>query len=117
MIPSNAFGYEGLDRVFIANYGLGEKKVTAFISRRESPLKAEELVSKYHAFLLKYGGKDVKPGIGMKNSKVVKIAEAYEVIFTHKSYLAGVHEATDKAEAESLADRVHKKLEVTLGKH
>jgi hypothetical protein len=117
LIPSNAFGYEGLNRVFIANYGVGEKKVKAFISRRESPSKAKELALKYHGFLLRYGGEDVKPGTGIKNAKVVKIAEAYEVIFTHKSTLAGVHEATDKAEAESLADRVYKRLEVTLGKH
>jgi hypothetical protein len=117
LIPSNAFGYDGLDRIFTGHYSLGGKKVTAFISRRESLLKAEELALKYHAFLLTYGGKDVKPGIRIKNAKVVKIAEAYEVIFTHGSYLAGVHEATDKAQAESLADMVHKRLEATLGKH
>jgi hypothetical protein len=117
LIPSNAFGYDGLNRVFTALYSLGEKKVMAFISRRESSLKAEELASKYHAFLLRYGAKDVKPGIGIKNSKVVRIAEAYEVIFTHGSYLAGVHEATDKAQAEFLAEMVHKRLGVTIGKH
>ncbi len=117
LIPANAFGYEGLDRVFVAKYALGQKKLTAFISRRESPLKAEELALKYHAFLLRYGGKDVKQGTGVKNAKMVEIAEAYEVIFTHKSILAGVHEAMDKGEAESFAERVHKKLLVTLGKH
>lgn len=117
LIPANAFGYDGLNRVFVAKYALGQKKLTAFISRRESPLKAEELALKYHAFLLRYGGKDVKPGTGVKNAKMVEIAEAYEVILTHKSILAGVHEAMDKGEAESLAERVHKKLLVTLGKH
>ena len=55
--------------------------------------------------------------IGIKNSKVVSIAEAYEVIFSHGSYLAGVHEATDKAQAESLAEMVHKRLGVKIGKH
>lgn len=117
MIPSNAFGYEGLNQVFIANYGLGKKRITAFISRRESPSKAEELALKYHGFLLRYGGEDVKPGTGIKNSKVVKIAGAYEVIFTHKAYLAGVHEAADKVEAEALSERVYKELELTLDKH
>jgi len=117
MIPSNAFGYDGLNQVFIADYGIGEKKVTAFISHRESPSEAEELALKYHAFLLKYGGEEVKPGTRIRNCKVVKIAGAYEVIFTHMSTLAGVHEAMDKAEAEALADRVYEKLEVTFGKH
>jgi hypothetical protein len=116
LIPTNAFGYDGLNRVFIANYRLGEKKVTAFISRQESPLEAEELALKYHAFLLKYGGKDVKPSTRIKNAKVVEIADAYEVIFTHGSTLAGVHEATDKGEAESLADRVYRRLEASLGR-
>jgi hypothetical protein len=116
LIPSNAFGYDGLNRVFVAKYALGQKKLTAFISYRESSLKAEALALKYHAFLLNYGGKDVKPGTGIKNAKMVEIAEAYEVIFTHKSILAGVHEGMDKGEAESLAERVHKKLEMTLGK-
>jgi hypothetical protein len=110
LIPSNAFGYDGLNRVFTASYSLGGKKVTAFISHRESPLKAEELALKYHAFLMRYGGKNAKPGIRIKNSRVVKISEAYEVIFTHGPYLAGVHEATDKAQAETLADMVHEKL-------
>ena len=116
MIPTNAFGFDGLNRVFVAKYRLGQKKLTAFISRRESPLEAEELALKYHALLLRYGGKDVKPDTRIKKCKVVEIAEAYEVIFTHKSTLAGVHEAVNKGEAESLAERVREKLEMTLGK-
>jgi hypothetical protein len=117
MIPSNAFGYDGLNQVFIASYGLGKEKITVFISHRESPSKAEALALKYHGFLLRYGGEDVKAGTGIKNGRVVKIAGAYEVIFTHKAYLAGVHEATDRVGAEALAERVYKKLEVSLGKH
>jgi len=116
MIPSNAFGYEGLNRVFTARYRLGDNKITAFISHRESPLKAQQLALKYHEFLRRYGGKDAEWEIRIKDSRMVKIFEAYEVIFTHGPYLAGVHEATDKGQAEYLADILKKKLEEILGK-
>lgn len=116
MIPSNAFGYDGLNRVFTARYRLGDNKVTAFISHRDSPHKAEQLALKYHEFLMSYGGKDAEAEIRIKDSKIVKILEAYEVIFTHGPYLAGVHEAMDKEQAEYLADILKKKLEEILGK-
>jgi predicted metal-dependent hydrolase len=116
MIPSNVFGYDGLNRVFIANYGLGDNRVTAFISRRASSLKAEQLALKYHKFLMSYDGIDTESEIGIKRARVVKISEAYEVIFTHGPYLAGVHEATDKEQAEYLAEILKKKLEEMPGK-
>ena len=47
----------------------------------------------------------------------MKIAGVYELIFTHGPYLAGVHEAMDKADAESSADRILRKLEGTPGKN
>ena len=85
--------------------------------RSASARKAEQLALKYHAFLLRYGGKDVKPGIRIKNARVGKIAGVYELIFTHGPYLAGVHEAMDKADAESPADRILRKPEGTPGKN
>ncbi len=116
LIPSNAFGYDGLNRVFTAGYRLGDNKITAFISHRESPLKAEQLALKYHEFLMKYGGKTAKSEMGIKGARIVTISGAYEVIITHGPYLAGVHEAVDKGQAEYLAGIVKKKLEEVLGK-
>jgi hypothetical protein len=116
LIPSNAFGYDGLNRVFTAGYRLGDNRMTAFISHRESPLKAEQLALKYHEFLMKYGGKTAKSEIGIKGARIVTISGAYEVIFTHGPYLAGVHEAADKGQAAYLAGIVKKKLEEVLGK-
>ena len=117
IIPSNAFGYDGLNRVFTAGYRLGDNQVTAFISHRESPLKAEQLALKYHEFLMRYGGKSEKSVIGIKGARIVTISGTYEVIFTHGPYLAGVHEGQDKRQAEYLADMVKRKLEEVVGKH
>jgi dihydrodipicolinate reductase len=90
--------------------------MTAFISHRESPLKAEQLALKYNEFLMKYGGKTAKSEIGIKGARIVTISGAYEVIFTHGPYLAGVHEAADRMQAEYLAEMLKKKLEEVLGK-
>ncbi len=116
MIPSNAFGYDELNQVFTAGYRLGGNKVTAFISHRESPLKAEQLALKYHEFLMRYGGKSAKSEMGIKGARIVTISGTYEVIFTHGPYLAGVHEAMDKGQSEYLAGMVRKKLDQVFGK-
>ena len=115
LIPSNAFGYDKLNRVFTAGYRLGDNRVTAFISLRENLFEAEQLALKYHEFLMKYGGKTAKSEIGIKGARLVTISGTYEVIFTHGPYLAGVHEAADRGQAEYLAGMVKKKLEEVLG--
>jgi hypothetical protein len=111
LIPDNAFGYEGLDRVFIAGYKIKDTELTAFISRRKTPLQAQKLASAYHRFLLAFGGEKQASSPLIANARVVMILDTYEVIFSQGSYTAGVREATETAQAISLAIALKKNLE------
>lgn len=119
MIPTNAFGYSKLDRVFVAGYMLGDADLTAFLSDRKSPGAAERLAEEYHDFLGQFGGVDIPAEDGKKTRRVrvVEILGAYEIIFTQGSYLAGIHEAADMKQAIQLADQLAKNLEdISIGK-
>jgi hypothetical protein len=110
MIAKNAFGFDLLDRVFTAAYTLGKDKVTAFVSRRKTPREAKRLGSGLHEFFLSFGGKDLEPDVEIEGAKLVQIMGRFEIIFCVDSYLAGVHEAPTKREAEELAERLAKRL-------
>ncbi len=110
LIPDNAFGYEKFDRVYIAGYKIGDAELTAFISRRKTPLQAGQLAAAYHRFLLAFGGEDLEPDPLIANAKVVRILDTYEVIFSQGHYVAGVREAEDLAQAVDLALILKKRL-------
>jgi hypothetical protein len=111
LIPDNAFGYEGLDRVFIAGYKIHDAELTAFISRRDTPLQAKNLASAYHRFLLAFGGEKQASSPLIANARVVMILDTYEIIFSQGLYIAGVREASDTAQAINLAVLLKKNLE------
>ncbi len=111
LISADAFGFAGFDRVFIAGYKLGASELTAFISKRNTALEARQLASAYREFLLTYGGNILEMELPIKDAEIVMILDAYEIIFTHGPYLAGIREATDKNQAIHLAGILKKKLE------
>jgi len=111
LIPDNAFGYEGFDRVYIAGYKINDAELTAFISRRKTPLQAQKLASAYHRFLLAFGGEKQASSALIPDARVVMILDTYEIIFSQGPYTAGVREATDTAQAVNLAVTLKKKLE------
>jgi hypothetical protein len=110
MIPSNVFGYDGLNQVFTGSYKLRNTSVTAFISHRKSPIQAKKLALKYYEFLKEYGAEDLQPDIQIKGARLVRILDTYELIFTKGPYLAGIHEATDRKQAERLGELLEKSL-------
>jgi hypothetical protein len=111
LIPKNAFGYEGLDRVYTAGYNIDGAELYAFISRRKTPQQAEQLASAYHGFLLSFGGEKQKTSPLIANAGIVMILDTYEVIFTQGRYIAGVREADDVSQAVDLAVILKKNLE------
>ncbi len=84
--------------------------MTAFISHRESPIQAKKLALKYYEFLKEYGAEDLQPDIQIKGARLVRILDTYELIFTKGPYLAGIHEATDRKQAERLGELLAKSL-------
>ena len=110
LIPADAFGAAGLDRVFTATYATGAGEMTAFLSRRESPQAAADLARSYVDFLRAYGG-EVSPGdTPVDGTAVIAILDMVEVVFAQGPFLAGVHEAPSREMALELAGRLAARL-------
>jgi hypothetical protein len=110
LIPSNAFGAEVLNQIYTARYKLGAEEVTAFISPRKSPRSAKELALKYHEFLKDFGAKDHELRAQIEGAKLVEILDTYEMVFTAGRYLAGIHEAPSKEQAERVGKILKQRL-------
>jgi Family of unknown function (DUF6599) len=110
LLAADAFGFDRFRSVFTARYTLGATDLTAFLSQQASPAEAAELAAAYHQFLLKNGGKEVKPGPGLSGLRVVELFGTYELIFSEGRVLAGVHGAEKREAAEQLARLLKQRL-------
>jgi hypothetical protein len=115
LIAKNAFGFDGLDRVFTATYDIDGSKVTAFISKRKTPQEAKTLALGFHKYFITFGGKDIKSGVAIKDVKMIEIMDTFDIMFSLNSYLAGVHEASTKTQAEEVAEVLAKMLREMIG--
>ncbi len=102
LVPTDAFGFEKFDQVFVAEYHLNGNALNAFVSDRGSPEAARELAAAYRAFLLAFGGKAIDDG-GIRDAVMVEIMDEYVIVFTREGYIAGVSAAADKDQAAALA--------------
>jgi len=110
LISSNAFGYDGFNQIYTAEYEVNDHRLLAYLSHRKTPAKAKELVSAYTAFLLAYGGQNIKTQLPIKDARLIEILDAYEIVFFHGSYLAGIREATTIDEAKTLATQLYHRI-------
>ena len=109
-IPANAFGFEGLDRVFSARYRFDNEEFTAFISRRNSDEEAIEKAEEFLQFLITYGGMEVSLDSGDMNAQVVEFFGTFDAVLTVGPYLAGVHEASSPEVATTMVQLIYEKL-------
>ncbi len=110
LIAANAFGFEGFDKIYTAEYRLRDQIFMAYLSHRKDLPKAKEMVSAYAAFLLAFGGKEVRKKIPIPKARILEVLGTYEIIFSHGPFLAGVREAPSLETAEVLAQRLYEKL-------
>jgi hypothetical protein len=103
LIPSNAFGYDQLNNIYIATYKKEGKQATLFLSNRNAPEDASRLSSGYKSFLEMFGGTPLPPDIDVENAILVEIFGTYDLFFTFGNYFAGVHESEDIPAAKALA--------------
>ncbi len=115
LIIKNAFGFKGLDRVFTATYNIDGGKTTAFISKQKTPQEAKDLALGFHKHLITFGGKNIKSHVAIKDVKMIKIMNTFEIIFSLNSYVAGAHEASTKTQAEEIAEVLAKTLQGSPG--
>jgi hypothetical protein len=110
LISSDAFGYNGFDKIYTAEYKFDDKSLMAYFSHRGTPAKARELASAYTVFLLAYGGKNIETQIPIKGARMIEILDTYEIVFNHGSYLAGVREAATVHQAKKLAIQLYHRI-------
>ena len=103
LVSADAFGYERFDQIFTATYHFEGSELMAYVSRRQSPAEAQELMSGYADFLMAFGGLAVEPDLPVPAARMVHILDTYEVVFSQGPYLIGVREATDQKSAQKLA--------------
>jgi hypothetical protein len=115
LIPSDAFGFAGLDRVFAAAYTLDGTEMTAFLSRRADPQAAAALAGAYVDFLKTYGGEVKASDDPVPGAAIVAVLDMYEIVFAQGPFLAGVHEAPDRDQALMLAKELAAKLKEAPG--
>ena len=113
LLSTDVFGFDRLDHVFTARYRFGETEVTAFLSRRKTPREAMDLAEAYSAFLLAFGGKKLAPSKQIPGAVRIEILGAVELIFTHGTFLAGIHEAETSDLAGRLAAALNARLKET----
>jgi Family of unknown function (DUF6599) len=110
LIAANAFGYDGFNKIYSAEYEFGGRRLTAYLSHRKTPAEAGKLASDYARFLLTYGGQNIEEQMPVKDARIIKILDTYEIIFSHGSYLAGIREAATVLEAKTVADRLYRRI-------
>ena len=106
LITANAFGYEMLDHIYTAQYLIDGTRLTVFVSDRQTPEAASALADSFSQTLVTYGATAVDKTPSVANAKILKFFDTYEIIFSHGSYVAGVHEAVDLTHAETVAKRL-----------
>ncbi|MGE5255720.1 MAG: DUF6599 family protein [Hyphomicrobiales bacterium] len=115
LIPADAFGVAGLERVFTATYAMAGTELTAFLSRRATPQEALDLSRSYVDFLKTYGGEVKASDQPVPGAALVEVLDMYEVIFPQGPFLAGIHEAPDRDKALLLAGELAAKLKEATG--
>jgi hypothetical protein len=110
LIASNAFGYDGYDKIYTAEYEFKEQRLMAYLSHRKTPEKAKKMASSYTEFLLAYGGQTIEERVPIKGARLIKILDTFEIVFSHGSYLAGIREAATINQAKTLATRLYHRI-------
>ena len=110
LIASDAFGFDRLDQIYIAEYEIDDYKMMAFLSRRQESPEAQELALAYQEFLAAFGGNYRDANLPIKNARLVEILGTYEVIFSYGPFIAGVREAGNKEQAVNLAVKLYEKI-------
>jgi hypothetical protein len=103
----NAFGFDGLTDTYSAQYKMGDKAVSIFLSRRKNADEAKTVAKNYYDFLITNGAKALTVDSEILKSagaSVVDFYGSFEMVFSTGVFVGGVHEANDKQAAEKGAE-------------
>ncbi len=112
LLSKNGFGYDRFDNIITATYQIGDQRILAFISIRDSEGNARELAKGYDDTLSEFVGTGrLKPDTDQVPGLVIAdVFGEYEMFFTSGNIIAGIHSAADKKLGEGLAAGLYKKI-------
>jgi len=115
LISKNGFGYDKFDNIITASYQIEGKKVTAFLSIRETPENAQALAKGYDDTLSEFVGKErlTPERAQIPGLVIADIFGEYELFFTDGKIIAGIHSAPDKKLGERVLSELYKKINGT----
>ncbi len=96
LIADSAFGIQGLNWVYTAEYAEADARATAFITRREQSDRASDLAASFIAFWNEYGAEPIDPPNDLPSARIAFILDNYEIAMVHGPYVYGVHEASSR---------------------
>lgn len=108
-VKDSALGQEWLNDVYTIEYGEGDAKLTAFLTKRGSPAEATDLLGKYRGYLESMG--QVSEGEVAGGTQLIgDLSGMYDLVFAKGDYFGGVTYTADRAGAEALAKRILEQL-------
>jgi hypothetical protein len=112
LLSKNGFGYDKFDNIITATYQIGDKKILAFISIRETAENAAALAKGYDDTLSEFVGSErLKPETDQIPGLVIAdVFGEYEMFFTSENIIAGIHSASDKKLGERVAASLYQKI-------
>jgi len=117
LISSDAFGFEGLDKVYTAEYVVDDSVFMAYLARRKTSDEAEKLAMAYRKFLVTYGGQIIETKLPIKDAQLVEILDNYEINFSQGPYLAGIREAATLEQAKKMSIRLYNRIKEVSGEY
>jgi len=114
LVATDVFGFDRLQNVFIGRYREGQDDSTLFIANRGTPAAAAQMAGEFRGFLVKdCGGKEAPPPAGVAGGILVDLDGSFDGVFTLGSFMAGVHQAPNRAVAERMLQRLYRSIQTS----
>jgi hypothetical protein len=107
---ADAFGLEGFNNVYTAEYSFKDGNATAFLAERQTPEQAQADGGRFREFLTANGYREIKLSGAPVDVIILGFDNAFEVIMVQGRYVVGVHDATSTAIARDLAGMMRQAL-------
>ena len=106
----NGLGCEAIRNIFLAEYRVEGRDVTAFVTQQDSEAEAVKTLAAYDAFLKEEGAVE-EPGFAvLPEARVRTLFWTWQMVWTRGRVVAGVHQAPERSIMETMAMALDRQL-------
>ena len=106
----NGLGCEAIRNIFLAEYRVEGRDVTAFVTQQDSEAEAVKTLAAYDAFLKEEGAVE-EPGFAvLPEARVRTLFGTWQMVWTRGRVVAGVHQAPERSIMETMAMALDRQL-------